>query len=126
MANRWFNQFQGALEKSVVKLYVEVAIGASGAPTLTRGKGVTSIARSGAGTYTLILQDSYYRLLGFRFGFLVNGDPAAPLVNPLVDTISSAKTLTFQCNAVDGTTATDPASGEKLFIELTLSNSDAL
>lgn len=126
MANRWFNQFQGTLEKSVVTLFAEIAIGATGAPTLTRGKGVASIVRDSAGTYTLTLQDSYPRLLGWRFGFLVDGDPAAPLVNPKTETVSSTKTVVFQCNAVDGTTATDPASGEKLFVELKLSNSGAL
>lgn len=126
MANRWFNQFQGTLEKGVVTLFLDVAIGATGAPTLSRGKGVASIARSGAGTYLVTLQDKYVRLLSFGHARLVDGDPAGPLVNLLAEDVASAKTLSFQCNAVDGTTATDPAEGERVLLRIELSNSGAL
>lgn len=41
------------LELNPVKLWAVVAIGASGAPTLTRGKGISSVVRNSAGKYTV-------------------------------------------------------------------------
>jgi hypothetical protein len=47
MANRRFEQFQLSLEKAVVTLYGKVAIGSTGAPTISaaNSKGILSIVR---------------------------------------------------------------------------------
>ena len=61
MANRTFQQFTLSLVPALVVLTGKVAIGASGAPTLTTGQlnGVASVTRTGTGAYTLTLQDIY-------------------------------------------------------------------
>jgi hypothetical protein len=65
MADRRFNQFALALEDAVVNLFVKVAIGATGAPTLNvnQSLGIKSIVRNSTGNYTITFQDKYLRLL---------------------------------------------------------------
>lgn len=119
MANRNFNRKQ-ALEKEVKELFAEVAIGASGAPTLTKGLGISGIVRNGAGDYTLTLEDGFVRLMDFQASHEA----------------ASAEDITFQLSAQDVTTAktvsfftktaateTDPSDGSTLRIKLELKNS---
>ena len=121
MANRNFNRKQ-ALEKEIKEIYAEIAIGASGAPTLTKGLGVESITRNGAGDYTLTLEDSWVRLMSMH----------------ATHEAASAEDITFQISAKDVTTAktvdfftktgateTDPSDGSTLFIRLELKNSSS-
>lgn len=78
--NRLYNQFRLALEKRIVDLYAQVAIGATGAPTLnlSKSKGIASITRNSAGLYTIVLQDNYVDLLMFNHAvFLAAGAPSA-------------------------------------------------
>lgn len=130
MANRWFNQFRKQLEKEVVDLWATVTIGSTGAPTLVtaKSKGVSSIVRNSAGTYTVTLQDTYQRLLDMDVTTQnATGISASPNVSlkgaPTVNTIS-APALVFVCST--GGTATDPASGDTLYVKLSLSNSTAV
>lgn len=119
MANRNFNRYQ-ALEKEVKVIYAEVAIGASGAPTLSRGTGVESIVRNSAGLYTLTLQDKYNRLMHSDIKQLVSA--AEDLQFQLVaEDVDNAKTLQFRC--VTAAVETDPSNGSILFIKLELKNS---
>lgn len=127
MANRQFTQFSYQMEKAVVNLFAQVAIGASGAPTMNaaKSKGVKSIARNGAGDYTLTLQDSYYALLGFDLSFVVATVPASPNVSIKTDSVTSVPgSIRFICST--GGVATDPASGEIMKICVRLSNSGAI
>lgn len=126
MANRMFNQFQGTLEKGVVQLFAEVTFAGTGAPTLTRGKGIASVARSAAGTYVVTFQDSYVATLAACALWKDAAAPAAADVVLHADAITNAAapTLTFKTYA--GSTVTDAASGEKLLFTFTLSNSTAL
>lgn len=121
MAARNFNRLQ-ALEKEVKSLYLQVAIGASGAPTLTKGLGSASIARNSAGNYTVTLQDKYVRLMGCQV-MQLNSSAEDITVQLLAESVSSAKTVQFVCKT--DATATDPSSGSKLFIRLDLKNSTA-
>jgi len=144
MANRRFEQFQYTLEKKVVTLYMNVAIGASGAPTLTasltvngltRGlnKGILSMVRNSAGKYTISYgspstatqaaqPDLYYALLDFGVTFLSGASaPAAAEFNVVADN-SSTGSVQIQFRNNSGT-ATDPANGEVLLMAITLSNS---
>jgi hypothetical protein len=133
MANRFFNQFSMSLEKNPVTLWAKVAIGATGAPTLdaVNSKGVKSISRTSAGLYVLTLgtgsaTDIYNRIFfaSHRF-FLAAGAPAAPLMHVKAQAVATNGTVTVQFLAPDGTTATDPASGEELWLEFKLKNSTA-
>lgn len=121
MANRDFNRKQ-ALEKEVKEIYAEIAIGASGAPTLTYATGVASIARTAPGVYVLTLQDRYIRLMHASIMqlFAASGeDRVFQLVSQTVST--SAKQLTFRCN--EGVGEADPSSGSILYVALQLKNS---
>lgn len=65
IANRWFNQFKGSLEKGVVQLdgYVKIHTDASVlSDTLLGG----SVARTGTGTYRITLEDSFPKLLSVQ------------------------------------------------------------
>lgn len=126
MANRWFCQFRYSLEKNPVDLFVKVSFGASGAATLStaNSKGITSFTKNGTGTYDIVLQDKYYKLLNVT-GVFSNGatGPAAPVISVKTNSVTSAAlTVLFQA----GGTNTDPASGEVLYLAITLSNSGAL
>jgi hypothetical protein len=129
MANRRYDQFRYSLEHKVVDLFAKVTFGASGAPTLAAAvsKGIKSIVRNGAGDYTVTLQDPYAGLLLVKHNFDTSGAagaaPAAPgmwLKAQSVGT-SSGGTIRLVFNAAG--TATDPASGEAVLLQLVLKNS---
>lgn len=138
MADRNFARDQGSLEKGLITLFAHITFGATGAPTLVRGKGIASVTRDAEGKFTLALQDRYQRLLGAAATFVVdNGTPAAPNVHVVEDDSAdaSAPAVTVQCSAVTYVTdpsagvelaATDPGNGEAVLITLQFSNSTAL
>ena len=119
MASRNFNRFQ-ALEKEVKTLYAEVAIGSSGAPTLTSGLGITSIVRNSAGVYIVTFDDKYVRFMAFSAHQL---EATAEDLTFQVESeaVSASKTLQFQCKAA--AVETDPSSGSVLFLKFDLKNS---
>jgi len=129
MANRMFNQFQGTLEKGVVQLFAEVSFGASGAPTLVRGKGiaVNGITKSATGTYLVTFQDSYVATLGLSSAWKGTAAPAGNEVVLDTDSITNGTTptLTLKVYSTAGS-AIDPASGESVLLAFTFSNSTAL
>lgn len=133
MANRYFNQFNWSLEKNPVTLWARVTIGASGAPTLdaTNSKGIKSISRSSAGTYVVTFgvgnqTDTYNRLLFAKAQFQVSGGiPAAPVMAVSTESVQSAGTVTLVFSDVETPAATDPASGEVMYLEFKLKNSTA-
>lgn len=145
MANRLFTQFTQRLEKGVVTVHAHVAIGATGAPTLqawnpntrtysTAGSagfaGVKSITRTGAGLYSIVLQDSYQRLLGCEAYFTVAGgtsnvtDVAGNATLTNVNS-NSAPTVAI-CTMSSTATAADPDNGCQMDLEILLHNSASL
>jgi hypothetical protein len=130
MANQYGRQFIFTKEPAVWKLFGYVTFGSTGAPILVAGrnKGIQSITRNSAGNYTVKLTDSYVGFLHFSANMIVaTGDPAAPFLHMVSESVATSGTqsIIFQYLAVDGTTATDPASGEALSFEITLKNSAA-
>lgn len=128
MANRQFQQFQYSLEKYVVNLFAKVAIGATGAPTLsaTNSKGIKSIVRNSAGDYTITLQDSYYKLLGVDVVVQnATGIAVSPVMGIKANNVTSVPGTIEVVFSVGGV-ATDPASGDTLWFQIQLSNSGAL
>lgn len=127
MANRRLYQFQYSYERDLVAIYARISIGAAGAPTLVGGpgKGVVSVTRSSAGKYVIALQDNFNKLMMLEPNlFVAAGAPAAPNVYLAAEQVASltAPSITIQCATPAGT-ATDPASGEILLIEITCRNS---
>jgi hypothetical protein len=129
MANRMFSERRLSLEKEVVDLFAKVTIGATGDPTLVTAssKGVASITRTSAGLYVLTLSDKYRALLFFNcIPEVSSGIAASPALALAAETVATDKTITFQFTDLDGTpSAVDPAEGEVLRLQITLSNSSA-
>lgn len=121
MANSRLFQFNYSYERDLVRLQFKIAIGASGAPTISNGKGLVSITRNSTGNYTLVLKDKFYLFMNSNITFLVNGDPAAPLVNILSESVNNTKAIILQTQNTSQA-VTDPASGEVMLIELVVRN----
>lgn len=129
MASHNFTRTQ-ALEKEVKTLFAEIAIGATGAPTLTKGLGISSVARSGTGAYTLTLSSQYQRLLHASVTLLdADAEDLVFQVTNANTTTSSVKqttpTVTFVCKAYDGdgaVAAADPSNGATLLVRIDLKN----
>lgn len=122
MANRNFNRFQ-ALEKEVKAIYADVAIGATGAPTLTKGLGVASIVRDSAGTYTITLDDKYTRLMSSSVMQIVTGGAEDLSFQIDAEDVDGAKTIVLISHAAG--TETDPSDGSRLLIKFELKNSSS-
>lgn len=122
MANRGFSRKQ-ALEKQVCEIYAKVTIGASGAPTLTTGYGVTSITRTSAGLYQLTLADKYTSLKNMEVIFLSSTaqDIRAQIK---AETVATTKLVDFF--TLTGATETDPSSGQVMLIKFDLKNTSAV
>lgn len=125
MANRNFNRAQN-LEKEIKGLFADVAIGATGAPTLTKGLGVASIARDSAGVYIMTLDDKYNRLMDF--GVIALSASVLGLTFELeAEDVDGAKTIQFRAvgpTAGGDTTPveTEIPSGTRLLIGIKLKN----
>lgn len=101
-----------------------LTVGATGAVSSFYGRGFTSITRTAAGAYTLVLEDAYFRLMGCDFIQLYssNQDITFQLISEDVDNPTQAsRTVKFVCKAA--ATGTDMTSGSKLYIALHLMNS---
>lgn len=124
MANMRLFQFRYSAERDVVELFLKVNIGASGAPTIDKGKGITSITRNSAGKYTIVLKDIFNCLLGVDSAFVSGTSaPAAPSVNVVSETVNTpaTKNIVIQCRDI-AASAADPASGEVMMLRLTMRN----
>lgn len=120
MGNRRLYQHHGHLEPAVLELFAEVAIGAAGAPTLTRGRGIASIARSGAGDYLVTLEDKWERLLDFK-AVELNSSAQDLNFQLKAQAVKASGTLSFFSNTAGA--ATDPANGSVLYLSIKLKNS---
>ena len=122
MANRFLQQFMHSFEHKPVKIFGSILVGGSGAVTSFTGNGVTSVTKeSGAGTYTILLNDAYSAFLGVNVVHEVA--TAEELVIQLIshNVAAASKTVVIGCST-SGTLA-NPASGTILYFEITLRNS---
>lgn len=127
MSNRYMNQFAHSIEQSKVFLFGKVAIGATGAPTLSavNSKGIKSITRNSAGKYTIVLQDNYVRLYGASAKTVGNtcAAPTSWIFSEQVNSATSPSLILQFANAAGA--ATDPGNGETVLFQLILKNSTA-
>lgn len=128
MANRWMQQFRYSLEKQVVDLWAHMTFDAVGDATLTtsNSKGIASVTHTGAGTYTVTLQDTYVKLLMATKTNIFAGTTAAPEMQVLSETVNTlgSPVITIQFSDRTGT-ATDPADTEQVKLQFSLGNSTA-
>lgn len=123
MANRRYQQFSWSNATMPVTVYAQVNIGAAGAPTLITGKAdILSVVRNSAGDYTFTFRSTFQQLLHVEH--VINSGSAAPTSPEMYiksNLTSSAKTMEVVFNAAG--TATDPASGEILYLAFVFNNS---
>lgn len=122
MANRRLNQFMFSNIPMPTKIFCQITFGSSGAPTLAaNGNFVTGVTRNSAGDYTLTLGDAYNALVGIRHTFNSGSSaPASPAMWVRTNAVTT-KSLRIVFNAAG--TPTDPASGEIVYLEISLRNS---
>lgn len=128
MANPYGYQFSYSFVPGLWQVFMKVNIGATGAPTLVTAngasKGVASITRNGAGDYSIVLNEAWKSLLMVEAVFDAGASaPASPTVSIKSNAVSSTKTLRILCTAAG--VATDPASGEVMYLKITLKQSSA-
>lgn len=121
MASRLF-QNHYKYERDTVTITTCMTIGASGAPTLVPGlnKGIVSITRDSAGTYTIKLKDNANKLISARMSVQNStGIPTAPIMGIKADNVISTSSPSIQVvmSNLSGA-ATDPASGETVRIAI--------
>jgi hypothetical protein len=115
MASKLKYQFPLSYERNPVTAFLRVAIGAAGAPTLERGKGIDSITRSGAGEYDIVLTEKFYALLAFDAKEL--NAAAQDLGFQLTAVDTATRTVSFGCKDSSPAFA-DPANGSVLYLKL--------
>lgn len=135
MANRYFRQFVNTTEPVIVQLYARITFGATGAPTLVAAssKGIRSVTRNSAGVYTIVMGnaatiDTYKQLMFIKHVFDESSNsgtaPTAPGMYILANNVAAAAgSIQIEFNSAG--TATDPASTEAVYLEITLKNSTA-
>lgn len=129
MANRITSQFMASLEKSVVKLYATLTIGASGAVASFQGGGIESIVKeSGAGLYTVTTEDKWSRILSVQIqhvgqsASLVKSWSIDSAIASLQSGYASSREIVMQGYNATGTEV-NPASGEAFIMEITMRHS---
>jgi hypothetical protein len=151
MANRTFQQFQNSLEKGLVHLIARVSVAGGGAVTLQKwnpasrtytsaptsgvgsysvgSQGIKTVARTGTGAWTIVLQDSYNRLVDAWFTSTAASGTTTVIamgVDAATDvTSATAPTIKVLLNSATATAA-DPASGDKIDLHFVLQNSGSV
>jgi 3,4-dihydroxy-2-butanone 4-phosphate synthase len=110
MTNTQFRENVKCLQNDLVILEGHVVIGATGAVGATSGAGISSVARTGTGAYTITLSQAFNRLLGADVMF--SGTDASTVFqvqvnSAAVDTDIKAKTVKVICRNAAGS-AVDP------------------
>lgn len=109
-----------SLMKKPVKIACVVTVGASTTNTVS-GRGVESCDRTATGTYKIVLDSLYRKLYGVKIThFKVTVADFTFQVK--AETVSTAGEIDFF--ALTGGVATNLSSGDKLFIELLLNDTD--
>jgi len=131
MASRQFEQFQGSLEKGVVKLYATITTSTSGtiASSVVKGLAVSKVAAK-AGRYAIALQDSYMRLLAVNAVVIGAADAAYTTANGVQAilrnvAVASATAPAFEIQLCRTDTGADAEviDAAVILVEITLSNS---
>lgn len=144
MADRWFNESSYSLEKYPVTIFAQVAIGATGAPTLQAYQpstnsfvtansagfhGVKSVTRNSAGDYTFVFQDKYTKFIGMSMNVVATSATPTAL-NAYVKngglSLTAAGGATVEViTCLGSATAADPANGNVLYFAFEFGNSSA-
>lgn len=116
MANNYFHNPQ-TIERSEKKMHVEIAIGASGAPTIQRGIAVVSVVRNSTGDYTVTFP-KFNKFLGAHFTRVLATLEAASIQVTAVN--AAAGTVRF-VTSIAGSAA-DLTSGTVVYMDAFFKN----
>lgn len=120
MANRNFQPVR-ALTKEQIHLVGVVNLTTSGAVVSTDFDGLASFVRTGAGAYTLTLQDAFSKVLGLNISLL----EATPTALQAKFLTANPATKVYTINVLSGATPTDTGAATQLHIRMALKNSTA-
>lgn len=128
MANRYMYEFLQMFEKRPVILFANISIGATGAPTLNTGsRGIKSVTRTGVGSYDIVLEDIYQKLLDINWELIsATGTDAA--LGMLIASDASNNTTTPKVSVtfrVAAGTLTEISNGATLLLSILLRNSSS-
>jgi len=126
MANRRFYGDR-SLQREVIRLYMEVAVGSTGAPTLTTGAnlGIASITRAAAGDYDVVLEDNYTEIIKLN-GALLDAASEDIVFQLAVRDAQASGGATFSFFTNTDATATEVSDGATMQMEIVLRNVKAL
>lgn len=120
MANRTFNPTR-ALEKELIHIPIIIPLSAGAVVGTVRGRGVTSVTKSGTGEYTIVLQDAYQQTMRMDAQICSLGNTMIVSAQPKSHV---ASTKTFVVNTINGSFApTDTNAACELHVKLELRNS---
>lgn len=130
MANRNWVSEKGGLEKGRVTLFLRIPTVTTGSVgTLATKKGITSVTRTGAGQYTIVLDDKYFQNLAVAVwpeGTGSTGTPAAGKATGGVAhsfTLGGSATNQFKITMLNGVTPADVDDGWTIVLEITFKDS---
>lgn len=124
MANRRLNQFTYSTENMTSHVFAQITFGSSGAPTLNFGGSfISSVTRNSAGDYTIVFKDLWNRLLGLNHRFNSGSSaPASPGLWVKNNSVATAASKSIEIVLNSAGTATDPASGEIIYLDFIFKN----
>lgn len=120
MANSRLFQFRYSYQRDIVDIFSRISFAAAGVPTMISGKGLLSVTRISAGHYRLALKDNFFRLEMLKHVFLDSSAPASPSMYILVDNSASQTNPVIDIVFNVAGTATDPASGDIVMLQISL------
>ena len=128
MANRYYpSQFIYSFERMAVVLEGSCVIGASGAVSGLVGSGIKSISKTATGTYKIVLDDAYNRLLAFNVT-MVAATAGTPCGVDTVEVIASSDVTSvtepkINIQTILGGSVANPVSGSVMLFQIKLRNS---
>jgi len=128
MANPVLTPEDGSDAANVVRVFGKYTVGGSGVLTTitNKNKGITSITRNSAGSYTVVLSAGRFpgKLLGYSIGIIGAYTTAGGTVGIVTVDSSDISThlITFVMYAVGTQTATEVDSGVTLWFNFVLQN----
>ena len=126
-ASRTFDQGMMSWTKGVVKFFVQVNLGSSGAVSSVSGVGVASVTRTAAGRYVVVMTDTFYAGLNCdvrieRASTSAYGAGKATTFQLIGFT---GNTGTFTIQGLNNVTDADADDSAVLWLEITYKNSSA-
>lgn len=105
-----------ALNPGELGMRIKIPIGAAGATGTIEGVGVVSVTKNAAGVYDIVLDRGFVQLLKFDGSIQA---AAGALNHPVIKTayVAGSTALQFQ-TCVQAGTATEPASGDVIMLDL--------